>query len=598
MTDPLQRGWRLVRWRPRLDGLAARVAAFLTVALLPLGLVALYQTRSVQAESEHRAGLSLLAVTAQAGAEVQQAVERALGAAGALVLARDLALDDAACAATLRRYVAERDLYAFVGFLPLDGPVTCSSAGAPLDLEDGPDVARMAADPGPAVHLNKGGPVWGRDVLVVTVPVTRGGAAAGFLALSLPRARIAPGGPPAAGAMRLVTFNGEGQVLTSRGPDPDGPPLGELLPAGLSLERAASGEARFFMGRDQGGAAHSYTIVPLVPDLVYAMGVWAPPPGSDALGGRAGAPLVFPILLWIISLAVAFWAIDRLVISPVGRLGAQMRVFGRDRTLPPPAPDGEVVHELREIADAFRQTALAIVADEARMDLAFRERGVLLREVHHRVKNNLQLISSIISMQVRRAPDPRARMILRRLQDRVLTLAAIYRSLYTSADMGDVNVAPILRAIVEQELAARPGAPTASLDIEDVVLDPDRAVPLAFLAAEAMSNAAVHAALGAAQGGEPPVIALSLRRNGATATLEIVNSLAARAGRVVEAPGLGQHLITAFAAQMGVPAQVEEGELSYRLSVTFPIDQPPDGRWEEPHTTGPPDGSWDARVSA
>ena len=50
---------------PRLDGLAVRVAAFLTLALLPVGLIALYQTREFQQETQERAGLTLLALTAQ-----------------------------------------------------------------------------------------------------------------------------------------------------------------------------------------------------------------------------------------------------------------------------------------------------------------------------------------------------------------------------------------------------------------------------------------------------------------------------------------------------------------------------------------------------
>nr|WP_256439134.1 sensor histidine kinase [Rubellimicrobium arenae] len=206
------------------------------------------------------------------------------------------------------------------------------------------------------------------------------------------------------------------------------------------------------------------------------------------------------------------------------------------------------------------------------MENAFRERGVLLREVHHRVKNNLQLISSIVSMQMRRMPDPRVRGILRRLQDRVLTLASIYRSLYTSPDMGDVNAAPVLRAIVEQELRSSPDRIEAVLDIEDMALDPDKVVPLAFLAAEAVSNALARAV--APEG--RPSLSVTLHREGERATLRIANSYIAQptpeesAGR-----GLGHHLIQAFAAQIGGPVETEVRDGVYRLSVTFPVDPQP-----------------------
>ncbi|EYD78129.1 signal transduction histidine kinase [Rubellimicrobium mesophilum DSM 19309] len=193
---------------------------------------------------------------------------------------------------------------------------------------------------------------------------------------------------------------------------------------------------------------------------------------------------------------------------------------------------------------------------------------MLLREVHHRVKNNLQLISSIISMQVRRMPEPRTRAILRRLQDRVLTLASIYRSLYTSPDMGDVNAAPILRAIVEQELRGAPDRVEATLDVEDMVLDPDKVVPLAFLAAEAVSNALARA--GATEG--RPSLSVTLHRDGERATLRIANSLAGPPTPDDPAQqGLGQHLIQAFAAQVGGPVEVSVRDRLYALSVTFAV---------------------------
>ena len=78
MTAPWA-GWE----PPRLDGLAPRVAALLTLALLPLGLIAVTQTREIQQETEGRAALSLLGLTEQGAADLQRSIERALGAAEA-----------------------------------------------------------------------------------------------------------------------------------------------------------------------------------------------------------------------------------------------------------------------------------------------------------------------------------------------------------------------------------------------------------------------------------------------------------------------------------------------------------------------------------
>lgn len=555
----------------RLDGLAPRVVAYLSLALLPLGLIALYQTREFQHETEERAELSLLALTEQGTATVEQALKEALGAARTLGVVSGLLGDPGVCSDYLGRFVGEAGPYAFAGVLPPRGPVTCSSAAAAFDLDDREAWEGLLARPRPAVRARGAGAAMGEDVLIVAVPIPDPAAAPGdgasFVALSIPRGRLAAGpfGLSEKTPLRLVTFNDQGQVLTDSAPDRG--PMADQLPADLSLAEEAHGKPRVFRSPSLGGDDRVYTVTPLVSDVAYALAVWTPQQAGQGIGWLTHSPLVFPLLMWAVSLAVAFWAIHRLVIRRVNELVARMRRFGRDRSLPDRPPSPGTPFELREIELAFRQMADSILRDEARMENAFRERGVLLREVHHRVKNNLQLISSIISMQLRRMPEPRMRLILRRLQDRVLTLASIYRSLYTSPDMGDVNAAPVIRAIVEQELRSAEGRVEATLDIEDLVLDPDKVVPLAFLAAEAVSNALARA--GSAEG--RPSLSVTFHSDEDRATLSIANSLASATAPAEPAQGLGQHLISAFAAQVGGPVEIEAGDRLYRLSVTFPV---------------------------
>ena len=578
-ADPPGRDAAWPRQGLRLDGLAPRVVAYLSLALLPLGLIALYQTREYQQETEERAELSLLALTEQGTATVELALKEALGSARTLGVVSDLLGEPEVCSDYLGRFVGESGPYAFVGVLPPQGPVTCSSSAAPFELDDRDDWADLIENPRPAVRAREAGTASGEDVLIVAVPLPEEQAGAArdegtsFVALSIPRARLAanPFGLPEMRPLRLVTFNAQGQVLTDFSAGAAEASMAQDFPPEHDFAAQASGKPRAFEAPSLGGDDRVYTVTPLVPGVAYAMAVWTPEQAGQGIGRLSEAPLLFPLLMWAVSLAVAFWAIHRLVIRRVTELGARMRRFGRDRSLPdrPPAPG--TPYELREIDLAFRQMGESILQDEARMEHAFRERGVLLREVHHRVKNNLQLISSIISMQLRRLPEPRMRQILRRLQDRVLTLASIYRSLYTSPDMGDVNAAPVIRAIVEQELRAAESRVAATLDIEDLVLDPDKVVPLAFLAAEAVSNAVSRA--GSAEG--HPSLSVTFHRDGDCATLSIANSLASGPEPADPARGLGQHLIGAFAAQVGGPVEIDAGDRLYRLSVTFPIENEP-----------------------
>jgi two-component sensor histidine kinase len=551
------------------------VAAFLTIALLPLGLIALYQTREFQEETERRAELSLLALTEQGAAGVEQALKETLGTGEAVGLMASLLDSPETCSEVLGRFTAQSDRFGFVGLLPPEGPVTCSSAPAAFDPDDRDEWEGVFDNPQTIIRAEDRGTVSGEPVLIVAMPleVTPDGRAGRYLALSIPRGRIASSRAvdPSLQPLRLITFNAQGEVLTFMGQGAEGRSLGDLLPQGYDLTRERTEQPRVFQGPSAGGGELVYTVVPLVPDVAYALAIWTPEQAGQGINTLRESPLLFPLLMWATSLVVAFWAIHRLVIRRVTDLGDRMRRFGRDRSLSAAPPEADAPTELREIDVAFRQMADSILMDEARMENAFRERGVLLREVHHRVKNNLQLISSIISMQIRRLPEPRVRSILRRLQDRVLTLASIYRSLYTSPDMSDVNAAPVLRAILEHELRAAEGRVAATLDIEDLVLDPDKVVPLAFLASEAVSNAVSRAS--SADG--PPSLSITFLRDGDTARLDIANSLAGPPSQEDPARGLGQHLMQAFAAQMGGPLHVEASDRIYRVSIAFPIEREP-----------------------
>jgi two-component sensor histidine kinase len=546
------------RHRLHRDSLAVRVTALLSLALLPLGIMALGQARSFQQETEQRARLSLLAVTAQAAAGLEREIVRAQGAAEALGATPAAFGDPAACEGTLRGFVDTQSFYSLAAFYPAGGGPPCGS-GPGLDALPPP------ADAG-AERIEVVGDALGG--LVVGVPLDPGGTPIGRLALVLPLDAVAaPALPPESLPLQLVTFNLAGDVLTSTGPDGPVTPPGLLAPR-RPLAGEARPEPRAFAARDPDGVERVYTVVPVVPDVAYALAVWTPAQAGRGTG-TFGWPLLFPLLMWLASLVVALWALDRLVLSRVSALGAMMRRFGRDRTLPETPPPRDAARELREIEYAFRDMAQSVLQDEARMEDAFRERGVLLREIHHRVKNNLQLISSIISMQLRRLPTPEARAALRRLQDRVLTLAAIYRTLYTSADMAEIDVAPLLHAIVEQELRPRAEGLRVETAIDSLVLDPDQAVPLAFLAAEALSNAALHAR---SETGTP-FVSIALECGDGTARLTIANS-AEGPPRRQPGQGLGRQLIQAFAAQIGGPIETAEEGGVHRLSVAFPVLPP------------------------
>ncbi|MGR3593308.1 MAG: sensor histidine kinase [Limimaricola soesokkakensis] len=554
-------------------GLVLRVVAFLTIALMPIGLIAIYQTAEFQRETLRRSELSLLALTAQAGAPVEQTIERAFGVAEALGVVID-ELDDAeSCSSYLDRYIEGRRLYAMIGLVDADGIMRCSSLDAPLDMRETRIWEQMSVSPNSIVTLSQRTEIADEPVINVASPIETGNGFKGYVQLAIPQRRIASpvsSVSPDRKPIQLVTYNELGEVLTVQNA---GKPLEDLLPEGFDLSEQTGLRATASAARAPSGERLVYAVTPLVTGAVFALGIWPAAEGFATLW----LTNLFPILMWAASLLVAYYAIHRLVIRHVRRLGRSMRRFGANRQLPPQGTAGDMSRELREIEGEFVQMAGNILQDEARLEDQLRERGILLKEVHHRVKNNLQLISSIMSMQMRRTQDPATREILSRLQDRVLGLATIHRTLYESEDVGRVNAARLLREIVAQQSGASGARPemTTRLDLEDLELLPDQAVPLSLLTSEALANAMANATPDA-EG--TTWVSVSLRReNGGTVRLEISNSAPSAmpdqktASKGARAQGLGMNLIQAFAAQLGGPSETLHEAGIYRLSTGFPV---------------------------
>ncbi len=554
-------------------GLVLRVVAFLTIALMPIGMIALFQTIEYQRETSRRAELSLLALTAQAGAPVEQTIERAFGVAEALGVVIDELDDPASCSAYLNRYIEDRRLYALIGLVDPDGMMRCSSLAQPVDMRDSRIWSQMTERPQPIVRLGTQDFIADEPVINVATPIEKNGELLGYVQVAIPQRRIASSPSmivvPQERPIQLATFNSLGEVLTLQDPNL---PLDQLLPAGFSLVDNAGLRATATVGRTPSGDRMVFAVTPLVTGTVFALAVWPP---SEGFGTNL-VPSLFPLLMWGASLLVAYYAIHRLVIRHVRRLGRNMRRFGADRQLPKQLGGADMARELREIEGEFVQMAGNILQDEARLEDQLRERGILLKEVHHRVKNNLQLISSIMSMQMRRTPDPTTREILSRLQDRVLGLATIHRTLYESQDVGRVNAARLVREIVAQQAAASGGGAEIALryDLDDLELLPDQAVPLSLLTSEAVANALGNIGRPA---DDLPWITVTLRNRGSDgAMIEIANSTAQDGDDPAAAmngrgQGLGMNLIQAFSAQLGGPCKIDAESGVYRLATSFSV---------------------------
>lgn len=127
---------------------------------------------------------------------------------------------------------------------------------------------------------------------------------------------------------------------------------------------------------------------------------------------------------------------------------------------------------------------------------ALKEREVLLQEMHHRVKNNLQVISSLIRMQMRQLPAGAGHEALEDCQARIQAIALIHERLYSSGNFAGIDIAEYvaeLAASVFRASGLAASAVTLRLEIEPVALSVDRAIPCGLIFNELISNALKHA---------------------------------------------------------------------------------------------------------
>ena len=124
------------------------------------------------------------------------------------------------------------------------------------------------------------------------------------------------------------------------------------------------------------------------------------------------------------------------------------------------------------------------------------EKEVLLKEIHHRVKNNLQVISSLASLQSKTIQDPGSLRLFRESQDRIHSMALIHTKLYESQDLASIYFPEYIQSLTSylfDSYERKTKAVDLVLEIEEIFLDIDHAIPLGLILTELVSNSLKHA---------------------------------------------------------------------------------------------------------
>jgi len=132
-----------------------------------------------------------------------------------------------------------------------------------------------------------------------------------------------------------------------------------------------------------------------------------------------------------------------------------------------------------------------LYAAKYKLEVRNLEKDTFLKEVHHRVKNNLQTVSSLLSLQSRSTDDDRTKGILKSSQNRVISMAMVHEMLYMREDLSKIPYRSYVQELSEYLIKSLKGADnkvTLNIDIADIELGIDTAIPLGLLINEAITN--------------------------------------------------------------------------------------------------------------
>jgi len=310
------------------------------------------------------------------------------------------------------------------------------------------------------------------------------------------------------------------------------------------------------------GSAYVYTSVPLGDSVRLIV-------GSDAAAEHREARRLLLVraawlgLLTLLGLYGLVLGVRRAVVEPLRLLG--MAVGGWRSTGRFAAPAAVLPVEIGTLCDSFGRATAALSEREAELARAVEQQDLAMQEIHHRVKNNLQVVASLLNLQASRIRQPEARAEFQSARDRVRALATLHRHLYADGEVHTINMRSFLVELcgqLFQAMGENEGVRIA-LDIEapELRMLSDQAVPLALIVTEAVSNALKYAF----PGGRSGHVGVHLTEEGEFVRLVIQDDgVGIPAGRseteTGTRDGIGLQLIRGFSRQLGATLDVQENQ--------------------------------------
>ena len=581
---------------PFILPLYLRLAILLGAILLPAVVYSVFSAYSGYRESRARTQETVVRFGELAAGRAQLLIDstrRLLVALAATDFASAANEGPAHCLRDLSNLSGTFAEYTAFAVVDGEGQVVCSSLQETggIDVSDRPWFQQVRATRDVAISqlvlskLNKA------PVVVVAVPLGasggafRGAFSVGINVLWLAGLSDATDMPAETAAFLVdragmaVTRSGRlvntGEVSPAASSDPDI----RALPANDTLRNALDRAVKQFTATGSDGIERLYSVTSLRhKDLFVLLGI----PESSSIGwarsdflNRLFAALAM-LLCALVGVAVGG---DLLVARNLRALSATAEALQRgDYGARPQLKGGS--REVRQLADTLTNMAERVQRHEQDMNRSVQQKEAMLKEIHHRVKNNLQVVTSLMSIQANRLSDEASKRALAELQRRVRALGLLHRHLYEGDDLRYLDFGQFtveLCQMVKESSGPAARGVTIEVDIPPIPITADRAVPLGLLITEALGNALKHGF----PGGRPGLIQISLSVAAeGVATISISDNGVgppAPSGDIASDPqttsGTGMLLMQAFAQQLGSVLTVE-GPPGTTVRFSFDLAEP------------------------
>ena len=266
----------------------------------------------------------------------------------------------------------------------------------------------------------------------------------------------------------------------------------------------------------------------------------------------------------VCNLLIVIITVEILVIKPFQELGVYIKHWNNSILNLPEDKQQIVLFNFKKMLMFFHQTTKILERHQADLRVAIEQQDLLMQEIHHRVKNNLQIVASLMNLQASRIQQPEAKAEFQSARDRIRALATLHRHLYAQGELHTINMRGFLVELCGQLFQAMGENVGERIKLQIVApelqISSDQAVPMSLIVTEAVSNAIKYAF----PAGRSGSISVCLVSNGDDAELSIIDDgVGIPQGKVDTdsgpRDGIGIILIRGFARQLGATLTVEEG---------------------------------------